>query len=185
MMQGTRYNFTHCVPIEVSSQTQVTDLTVRVNDTVVFEKQFQPGRIKQQIEFGYHYEDGKKNRFCFVWKGQGKEDEDKHLKIDQIIINGQLLNVHNAEYFPELNSAWYSGLDESQKQMYNARIYGRTGKVFGWFGEVNFYFCTGANYRSRYKYNIENEDMSRIIAEKIDWIYQDKALAKTYHRSQQ
>lgn len=174
--------FQHEIPLTISTTNQQSRVTVKVNGVEKFNKKFDPGTNDVKATFEHSYVEGAKNNVSFEWEGFGQEDRDKGMKINQIIINGQALNVHNAEYFPTLNPVWYSNLNDDEKKMYNERIYGKAGKIFGWFGRVNFYYCTGFDYRSRNIYNVQNKSVSKILAEKVDWVYYDRDFAKLYHR---
>ena len=69
--------------------------------------------------------------------------------MSQISINGQSIDVYNAEYFPEINTDWWQRLDIQEQEKYNDMIYGNIGNTFGWYGEVNYYYCSGFDFRAR------------------------------------
>jgi hypothetical protein len=177
--------FSHVIPVQVFSKTQKTNLKLFVNESLVYEKIFEPGiENEETIMFDRIYTNGTKNKISFFWSRQDqKEDSDKLLSIKDILIKKQPLNVHNAEYFPIIDQFWWSGLNDKERSYFNDIIYGKSGKKFGWFGEINFYFCSGVNFGSKHLYNIFYKDSRKLVSENIQWIYDDESCVKTYNRN--
>ena len=145
-----------------------------INNEVCFKKNY-PGnnKYKEIIEFEKEYSDGVKNTISFLFSGE-QEVEKKSLKILQICINGQVLNVYNAEYFPKINEMWWEHLSDEDKNKYNEIIYGATGSEFGWYGEINFYYCCGVDIKSQFRYNTCNTN-NQVLHERLNWIYLDES----------
>jgi hypothetical protein len=174
--------FKHSIPIECLSGDNETQLTISINDQQMVSRNFPKHKTEQiNIEFSNTYEEGHKNKITFEWHGES-EHEKKFIKIKSISIHDQILNINNAEYFPELNPEWWDSLTAEQQNQYNQIIYGKTGGVFGWYGQVNFYFCTGLDFRARHVYNKSNNDSRRLLNQQIGWIYKNKSSARSYHR---
>ena len=178
--------FNHVIPVKVFSKTQKTKLELFVNESPVYEKIFEPKiENEETILFDKIYTNGTKNKISFFWSGQGQlEDSDKLFSINNILIKKQPLDIYNAEYFPQIDESWWSGLNDREKVHFNDIIYGKSGKSFGWFGEINFYFCSGIDFRSKHLYNILCKDNRKLVNEKIHWIYDDEScIKKTYNRN--
>jgi len=176
--------FNHRIPIEYFSGDHDTQLKISVNDREIMSRELPKDQTEKiTIEFVNNYNEGYKNKITFDWHG-GHEHEGKFIKIKNINIHDQILNINNAEYFPELNPEWWESLTQQQQDHYNEIIYGKTGGVFGWYGQINFYFCTGLDFRSRTLYNKGNTSSRKLLSEQTVWIYQDKSIAKIYHKDE-
>tara|TARA_R110000782_G_scaffold106289_2_gene194498 strand:- start:7 stop:570 length:564 start_codon:yes stop_codon:yes gene_type:complete len=182
-MNNTKLIFKHQIPIELFAETN-TALTVLINNEVCFKKNYpENNKYKEVIEFEKEYSDGAKNTISFLFTGE-QEVEKKSLKILQIGINDQMLNLFNAEYFPKLNQEWWEQLNDSDKKKYNERIYGTMGSEFGWYGEINFYYCCGVDLRTKFGYN--NSDVNnQVLHERLNWIYLDESSVRGYHKTAQ
>ena len=66
------------------------------------------------------------------------------------------------------------GLSENLPQL--------AGAEFGWYGEINFYYLAGFDYRSRFIYNRDNNDYTKLLGEKTDWVFIDENSIKTHNR---
>jgi len=167
-----RLTFKHEISVEVFAQCNVS-LELLINDETVFRKQYIPETTHNEtIEFEHEYAEGVKNKMTFMFSGEA-EVEKKYLKILQICLNEQTLNKYNAEYFPIINPDWWQQLTLKERDELNETIYGKTGAQFGWYGEINFYYCAGFDYKSHFHYN-NTIDHARIIGEKVNWIFLDK-----------
>ena len=181
----TNLNFLHQIPIKVQSGSCATNLKVEINGYTVFDKTFaENSSVNYVLEFDHSYKEGVKNKICFKWTGPA-EHENKYLKIEHIIINDQIINLYNAEYFPHIGDQWWNTLQDNEKEKYNEIIYGKAGNTFGWYGEINFYFCTGNNFQSRHSFNKSNRDPRKLLNEQNDWIFLDKSHSKLYHKAKQ
>jgi len=172
-MTNNKLIFGHQIPIEVSAECD-TSVQVLVNDRPVWENKYKKGlKHNEVIEFDEDYKDAKKNKLTFLFSGTD-EVEKKYLKIFQITMNKQIFNLYNAEYFPNINREWWEQLTPDQKDYYNQVIYGKTGSEYGWYGEINFYYCTGFDFRSKTRYNQNTTDKHILLGEKQNWIYLDQ-----------
>jgi hypothetical protein len=168
-----RLTFKHEIPVEIFAECKVS-LEVLINDETVFRKQYIPGSTyNEKIEFDHEYTEGVKNKMTFMFSGEA-EVEKKYLKILQICLNEQILNKYNAEYFPKINLEWWKYLTQKEKNKVNDQIYGKVGAHFGWYGEINFYYCAGFDYKSHFHYNTNIVDYTKILGEKINWVFLDK-----------
>lgn len=171
----------HEIPIQVQAECDVS-LKVSVNEKEMWTKEYVRDTAHNEIiEFENQYSDAEKNKLTFSFSGE-REVEHKHVRILKIIINKQILNLYNAEYFPLLDREWWQGLSNEEKEFQQAKIYGNAGSEFGWYGDINFYFCTGFNYRSRIRYNKNKKDPAQILGEKLNWIYADQNANKMHNR---
>ena len=174
--------FKHHIPVEVLSGDVPTTLGVEINGKLVSEKIFKQNTVETHVfEFECAYEEAVKNKICFRWHG-ATEHENKWVKIENITINDQIINLYNAEYFPTISDEWWGSLEDQQKEKYNQIIYGKAGNRFGWYGEINFYYCTGFNFQSRHYFNKSSRDPRKLLNEQNDWIFLDKDDAKVYHK---
>ena len=172
-MSNKKLIFNHEIPIEIFGECAVS-LEVLVNDQSMFKKNFNSNNVhKEVIQFKKEYPDIQKNKISFLFTGD-KEVENKFLKINQICLNKQILNRFNSEYLPDINPAWWEHLSDEQKQKHQETIYGRTGSHYGWYGEINLYYGVGFDLASRFNFQSEKEDYSRVLGEKIDWIFLDE-----------
>ena len=179
-MRNQKLSFKHEIPIEIFSECEVY-LEVLVNDNTVFKKTYKQDRKHSEvIQFEKEYMDVKKNKITFLFSGE-KEVEKKYLKVKQICLNKQILNKYNSEYLPEINPEWWKSLTAEEQEQYNKTMYGMTGSYYGWYGEINLYFGVGFDVASRFKFESSVIDYSRIIGEKIDWIYLDENSVKKHH----
>jgi len=105
----------------------------------------------------------------------------KYLRINSIAVNNQKLNVLNSEYFPEIDKEWWEVLSTDEKQKYEDIIYGKAGNTFGWWGEVNFYYCTGVNFKSKMRYHLNDNRI--LLHEQVNWIFLDKDSIKDYNKT--
>ena len=174
--------FKHLIPVEILSAGCPTTLEIDINGKNVFSQLFEANsEQKIDIEFVKKYNNGEKNKITFKWNG-AEEYQHKHLKINSIVINDQVVNLYNSEYFPELSQEWWDNLSAEEQEKYNQIINGNIGNVFGWYGEINFYFCTGQDLKSKHKYNKNNKDPRRLLDEQISWIYMEKQDARLYNK---
>jgi hypothetical protein len=169
----------HDIPIEIFSECDVS-LEVLINDDPFFKKTYkQDHKHSEVIQFEKEYTDVKKNKISFLFSGE-KEVEKKYLKINQVCLNNQILNKYNSEYLPDINPEWWNNLTEQEQEHYNETMYGLTGCYYGWYGEINLYYGVGFDASSRFKFESSSKDYSRIIGEKIDWIYLDEDSVKLH-----
>ena len=176
------FKLKHQIPIAVLSGDTATHLRLEINGESVLEKTFDASfLVDATLQFDYDYHSGARNKMSFKWTGSA-EHEKKSFSIKQININDQMINLYNAEYFPEINDAWWNGLKDEQKQEYNKIIYGKAGDTFGWYGEINFYFCTGIDLKCKHKFNKNNRDARKLLNEQNDWIFLDKNDSRVYHK---
>tara|TARA_B100001115_G_C15803324_1_gene397476 strand:+ start:61 stop:1188 length:1128 start_codon:yes stop_codon:yes gene_type:complete len=174
--------FKHHIPVEVLSGDVPTTLRLEINGKQVVEKIFKENTVDKHVfEFEHSYEEAVKNKISFRWHGT-TEHENKYCQIEHIVINDQLINLYNAEYFPTISDEWWRGLNDKQKEEYNQIIYGKAGNRFGWYGEINFYFCSGVNLQSKHNFNQNNRDPRKLLNEQNDWIFLDKSNSKVYHK---
>jgi hypothetical protein len=179
-MNNTKLIFKHQIPIELFAETG-TALTVLINNEVCFKKNYpENNKYKEVIEFEKEYRDGAKNTISFLFTGE-QEVEKKSLKILQIGINGQSINIYNAEYFPKINEMWWEQLNDEDKNKYNEIIFGATGAEFGWYGEINFYYCCGVDLKSWFRYNNSNTN-NHVLHEKLNWIYLDENSVRGHNK---
>lgn len=187
-MQGAVHNMTnsklifkHEIPIELSAECNVS-LEVLINGKLMWKKNYD-GNVKHNevIAFENEYTDAKKNKLTFLFSGN-KEVEKKHFKISQIAINKQILNLYNAEYFPVINQEWWQQLNSDEKAQHQETIYGKTGSEYGWYGEINFYYCAGFDYRSHLRYNQDTTDETKLLGEKINWVYLDQSSNQIHNK---
>jgi len=180
-MTNNRLIFKHRIPIELSAETN-TALTVLINNEVCFKKNYLGNKKhKEVIEFEKEYSDGTKNTISFLFSGE-REVAKKSLKILQICINRQVLNVYNAEYFPKINDDWWEQLNTKEKNKYTELIYGRTGAEFGWYGEINFYYCCGVDLKSWFRYSNSNSH-NNLLHERLNWIYLDENSMRGHYKA--
>ena len=67
---------------------------------------------------------------------------------------------------------------------YEIIIYGATGSEFGWYGEINFYYCCGVDLRTKFGYN--NSDVNnQVLHERLNWIYLDESSVRGYNKTAQ
>lgn len=179
MTTNTKLIFEHVIPIEVYAENTDVNVTIEINGNVEWQKHFPMNEIHSEtIEFDKDYDDGSKNQISFIFTGD-TESAKRYLKINQLCINKQVLNKYNAEYFPNINKEWWDKLQSEEKNKYTEMIHGRMGDVFGWYGEINFYYCCGFDFRSRFKYNNHNkQDIIRLLDERTNWIYLDENSAR-------
>lgn len=180
-MTNTKLIFTHRIPVEIFAQCDVS-LEILINNMSLFKKQYSANEVhKEVLTFDHEYVESRKNRMTFMFSGK-TEVEKKYLKILQICLNKQVINQYNSEYFPDINPEWWQNLSEGEKQKQNEIIYGKTGAEFGWYGEINFYYLAGFDYRSRFIYNRDNNDYTKLLGEKTDWVFIDENSVKTHNR---
>lgn len=180
-MPDKKFKLTHKIPIELFAECD-TRVEVRINDVSCFTKQYASDTLhKEVLELVHDYDQATKNTMSFLFSGD-REVEKRSLKIKQICINDQTLNLFNAEYFPELNQEWWEQLNDSDKKKYNERIYGTMGSEFGWYGEINFYYCCGLDQRDKFRYNNQSNDTTRLLDERLNWIYLDQKSVKEYNK---
>jgi hypothetical protein len=180
-VSNSKLTFTHEIPIEMYAECDLS-LEILINETTVYKTQCSANTVHRQvINFEHEYIDSKKNKLTFLFSGDA-EVEKKHLKILQICLNKQFLNRYNAEYFPDLNPEWWQDLSEEEKIKQKEIIYGNTGAVFGWYGKINFYYCVGFDQRSRFYYNRDTNDHTRLMGEKINWIFLDENSTKAHNK---
>ena len=108
--------------------------------------------------------------------------ENKHIKVLQLSINKQLVNIYNAEYFPEIDKGWWQSLDPEEKEKQSEVIHGKAVNTFGWYGEINYYYCCGVDRRSKFNYDKNNEDPGILLHKKINWIFLDKDSVKGHDK---
>ena len=182
-MNNTKLIFKHEIPIEVFAECNTT-VELLIKNESCFKKEYKANTIhKEVIQFEKEYSDGAKNTISFLFTGE-QEVEKKSLKILQIVVNGQVLNVYNAEYFPDINQEWWEQLSDEDKNKYNEIIYGATGSEFGWYGEINFYYCCGVDLRTKFGYN--NSDVNnQVLHERLNWIYLDESSVRGYNKTAQ
>lgn len=182
-MKNTKLIFTQEISVELFAQCEVY-LEILINDESKFRKQYPANEIHREvIRFDHEYAESKKNKITFLFSGK-KEVEKKYLKILQICLNKQILNRYNAEYFPKINPEWWQQLSLSEQEEQKEIIYGKTGAQFGWYGEINFYYCAGFDYRSRFRYNSAKKDYTKLLGEKINWVFIDENSIKKYNKMQ-
>lgn len=180
-MNNTKLIFTHEIPVELFGQCDVS-LEILINDDSFFNKKYSADKVHREvITFDNEYVEGKKNKITFMFSGAA-EVEKKYLKILQICLNKQILNRYNAEYFPDINPEWWQKLSESEKQEQHSIIYGKTGAEFGWYGEINYYYCTGFDYRSYFRYNSDTSDHAKLLGERVNWVFIDENNIKKYNK---
>lgn len=176
-MNNQNLNFFHEIPIEVYHETDNVLIEIFVNNVLVYEKEYSPGKVHSEtVSFYYEYLNSSKN--CLKIKFNGKtEVRNKYLKIKSVAINQVWLNLYNCNYKPDLNPNWWNRLTAKQKDAQLAIIYGRRGPEFGWFGEISFDFAAGIDSRSTFmlKNNIDT-----ILSKKIDWVFLDKSNNKKW-----
>lgn len=177
-----KLDFLHKIPLEVNASGVDTHLVIQINAQTVFEKTYAPGPHTDIVEFSFAYDNSVKNKMEFVWTG-AKEVANKHLRIRNIEINKQVLNLYNAEYFPNINNDWWQSLSNEEIDHYEEVIYGKTGNTFGWYGSINLYYCTGVDLRARYEYNNLDNDTRKLLHEGKNWIFANKDDAKIHHKS--
>ena len=176
-MSNRRLTFENIIPLEVYTDTGPASLLITLNDKKIFEKDYSESFThKELVKFEAEYDDGSFNKLSFVLSGPPLT-ANKHLQIESININKQPINVLNSEYFPEIDESWWQDLSMEEQQKFNDIIYGKAGNKFGWWGEVNFYYCAGFDYKSKMRYN--RHDNRSILHEQIDWVYLDEASIKT------
>ena len=179
-MNNTKLIFKHQIPIELFAETN-TALTVLINNEVCFKKNYpENNKYKEVIEFEKEYSDGAKNTISFLFTGE-QEVEKKFLKILHVCINGQVLDTYNAEYFPKINEVWWEQLNAKDKDKYTEMIYGATGAEFGWYGEINFYYCCGVDLRTTFRYNNSSTN-NHVLHERTNWIYLDENSVKAHNK---
>ena len=173
-MSNKKLIFTHEIPVELYAHCDI-NLTVLVNNQTMFVKQYSAREIHNEvIKFDHEYKESKKNVMTFLFSGE-KEVEKKYLKILQICLNKQMVNKYNAEYLPEINPEWWEQLSQDEKEKQNEIIYGKTGAEFGWYGEINFYYCAGFDYQAKLAYSENNKtDITKLLGEKINWVFIDE-----------
>ena len=179
-MNNTKLIFKHEIPIEVFAECNTT-VELLINNEICFKKEYKANTIhKEVIELNHEYNGSKKNTMSFLFSGE-REVEKKYLKISHVIIHKQTMNIVNAEYFPDINQEWWEQITPAEKDGHNETIYGKTGSVFGWYGEINFYYCCGFDLRDKFRYNIENNDNTRLLDERLNWIFLDENSIKKHN----
>ena len=174
--------FEHSIPVEVFTEAETMHIKLLINGESCFEKEYAGGVIhKDLIHFDREYDNGSKNKMSWHLSGT-QEVEEKYLKVSQISINGQSIDVYNAEYFPEINTDWWQRLDIQEQEKYNDMIYGNIGNTFGWYGEVNYYYYSGFDFRAKSLYKKDNRDPEILLHKKNNWIFLDKDSAKGHDR---
>ena len=168
------------VLLEAYTDNGPAGLMIELNGEKVFSKQFlEKNTHKEHVEFEAQHADGALNKLTFTFSGPPLT-ANKYFQIKGIAINKQSLNVLNAEYFPEIDQSWWEGLTAEQKINYDDIIHGKTGNKFGWWGQVNFYYCSGFDFKSKMRYNhYGNRSM---LHEQVDWIYLDEHSIKDYKK---
>lgn len=159
------------------SKTFPTMVEILVNGDCVFSKKFLPGTESiEKVVFNKDYEDQKENKIKFVWKPSGgKEDGDKDLRIDQIIIHNQFVDEHNYEYRPDINEDWWNSISDEERNKYSQVIHGSPSKNFGWHGEIDYRFVTLIDFRSKGLYNTCNNNIGLLVGQSTNWIYYDQS----------
>ena len=177
-MIGNKLIFNHTIPIEVFTEAETATVKLLINDEICFEKEYKGNTLHQElIQFDKEYQDSSKNKISFLFSGT-QEVEKKYIKVLQISINKQSVDVYTAEYFPEIDESWWKSLNEQDQKKYNEVIYGKIGNTFGWYGEINYYHCAGFDLRSRFQYTKSNKAPGRLLHEKDNWIFLDEDSAK-------
>lgn len=180
-MTNTKLIFTHEIPVELFAQCNVS-LEILINNVSLFKKQYSANEVhKEVITFEHEYVESRKNKITFMFLGN-TEVEKKYLKILQICLNKQILNRYNAEYFPTINPEWWQQLTQEDKEKQKEIIYGKTGAEFGWYGEINFYYCAGFDYRSHFRYNRDVTDYAKLLGERINWVFLDENSVRKYNK---
>jgi len=105
----------------------------------------------------------------------GKEDGEKDLRVDQIMIHRQFVNEHNYEYNPDLNEDWWNRLSAEERNKYLQVIHGSPIKNFGWHGEIDYNFVTLIDFRSKQLYNTRNNNIGLLVGQSTNWIYYDQS----------
>ena len=174
--------FNHRIPVEVFTEAESIHVTLLVNGEVCHEKNYAGGSgHKEVIEFHKQYEDAAKN--TMTWKISGdREVEKKHLRVCNISINGQAIDVNNSEYFPDIDKVWWQSLGDDERTRYEDVIHGNVGNTFGWYGEVNYYYCTGLDLRSRFEYNKNNRDPEMLLHKSNAWVFANQDSAKAHNK---
>ena len=176
-MNDRQLIFENIIPLEVYTDTGPASLVITLNDKKVFNKVYAESTThKETVRFEAEHDDGAFNKLSFAFSGPPLT-ANKHLRVESIKVNKQPVNVLNSEYFPEIDESWWSGLSSEKQQKFNDIIYGKAGNTFGWWGEINFYYCSGFDYKSKMRYN--RYDNRTLLHEQINWVYLDEASIKT------
>lgn len=176
-MTGKIKKLSHKIQFSVMSKTFPTTVEILINGDRVFSKKFIEGtETIEKVVFQKDYEDQKENVVKFVWKPSGdKEDGEKDLRIDQIMIHDQFIDEHNYEYDPDINKDWWNSISEQERNTYLRVIYGSPSKNFGWHGEINYNFVTLIDFQSKGLYNKCNDNIGLLVGRSTNWIYQDRS----------
>lgn len=181
-MTDNKLIFDHQIPIEVFTEADAATVKLLINDEVCFEKEYKGTCVHRElITFDREYTDSSRNKISFLFSGTD-EVEKKYIKVLQISLNKQSIDIYNAEYFPEIDEGWWQSLDNDQKEKQNEVIYGKAGNTFGWYGEINYYYCCGFDRRSKFNYNKNNIDPGIILHRKNNWIFLDMDSAKGHDK---
>ena len=167
----------HTIKFSVFSKSFPTTVEILVNGDREFVKDFPAGKkVIEKVVFEKDYEDQKENNIKFVWKPLGgKEDGEKDLRVDQIMIHRQFVDEHNYEYHPDLNDDWWNHLSEEERNKYLRVIHGSPSKNFGWHGEIDYNFVTLIDFRSKQLYNTRNNNIRLLVGQSTNWIYYDRS----------
>ena len=181
-MSNTKLIFNHAIPIEVFTEADAATVKLLINGEICFEKEYNGNTVHRElIQFDREYEDSSKTKMSFLFSGT-REVENKHIKILQLSINKQSVNIYNAEYFPEIDTGWWQSLNTEEKEKQNTVIHGKANNTFGWYGEINYYYCCGFDMRSRFNYNKKDQDPEILLHRKRQWIFLDKDSVKGHEK---
>ena len=181
-MRNTKLIFKHEIPIEVFTEANMATVKLVINNEICFEKEYKGNILhKELIQFDLEYKDSSKTKMSFLFSGS-QEVENKHIKILQLSVNKQAVDIYNAEYFPEIDKGWWQSLNTEEKEKQNEVIHGKAGNTFGWYGEINYYYCCGFDIRSKFNYNKNNQDPEILLHKKNNWIFLDKDSVKQHDK---
>ena len=172
-------NLPNSVKFSIMSRSFPTNLRITINGDEVFNKDFDPGeQTVHTHSFDYEYQNKQENNMKFLWRSVGyKEDGEKDFHIGRTTVNDQPLDIHNYEYSPVINQDWWQGLTADERVKYDRVIHGSASTNFGWHGEIDLYFVTVLDQRSKQIYNITHSDPKSLLGQNPQWIFGDKSAA--------
>ena len=164
-------NFDHKIDFTVFNELSESSVEIKFNNIPIQTKTYEPGKEHQEtVKFSHGVPNGGKNIITMNFSGE-TETSNKFIKVHNLVIQKYKLNVLKNFYTPIINTEWWAGLDKDQQTYYKDIIYINNNATFGWYGNIEFEYYSGADKNTAYKCSSAAQD--RITHSKLNYIYEN------------